>query len=1181
MNASTVSPGSRVAAFARKPAVRRSLIGIAAFLLLYGLFGRFVLPGIIQSQAQQLIAEQLHRQASIGKVEVEPFALRVTVRDFSMKEAQGEAVFASFDALTLDMAWSSLLRFAPIVQAVRLDKPYVRIARTGANAYSIDDLLALARQPAPAAEEDDSPARFAVYNIQVEEGRIVFEDVPAGDTHTVDALRIGVPFISSLHSQEEVFVEPMLSAQVNGTPLLLTGKARPFADQREAVVDLNLEGLDLRRFVDYLPFKPAFTLAGARLDTRLEAAFVQPHDQAPSLTLSGTAALRELQLDAPGGQPFLRLPALRLTLDRTPLLGSSFRVARLEADGLEIKAVRDAQGRIDLQRLLAVTVPPQAASAVVAAAPAPPAAIAATQAAAPLAPSATPAKPAAQTARPAGMRVLLDEFALRGAALHYRDMRADAPMSAGMEKFDATVRALALDTGTRQVRIGEIASGSAAFQVVHERPQAGARSAVAAQEAATGAAAPAAGGREEGAYVIAIDSIAIDNWQARLEDRGHAKPAVTQLAAVGFVASALSTAPGQRGSIALKAGVNRGGQLALEGKLGIAPLHADLRLDLKEVDLLPLQPYLTDKVNLLLTRASLSGRGALQLDQAADGTLTGGYKGDATLGNLATVDKLSGSDFLRWKSLHFGGVDARFAPFALAIGQVALTDFFARVIIDPSGRINLQDIARGQGGGQQSLTERTAQAAPAPSDSGAAAMPSAASSASVAPASAASAAADTGVTATAAASPTAPPVPAKAPAVSPVTPVKIGKLTLQGGRVRFTDNFIQPNYTATLESLGGVVQGLSSDPASRATLDLRGQVNSAPLTVAGSINPLRGDLAMDVQASVRDMELAPLSPYSGRYIGYGIEKGKLSFEVAYKVDQRQLTAENRLILDQLTFGDQVDSPDALKLPVQLAVALLRDRNGVIDINLPVAGSLDDPQFSVGAIVGKVFVNLVTKAVTAPFALLGALFGGGEELSWMEFEAGHAAIPPAGEAKLKTLAKALAERPALKLEIAARAGGDAEIEGMKRAAMQRKLRALKQKDMAARNEAAPAGGVVVRPEEYPALLKRVYQEEKFPKPRNVIGMQKDLPVAEMEKLMIANAQVDADDLTALGNRRAQAVKEWLMKNGQIPGERIFILATRSAAAEQKAGAEPQAGAATVGKDGKDKEPGPSRVDFSLK
>jgi hypothetical protein len=377
-------------------------------------------------------------------------------------------------------------------------------------------------------------------------------------------------------------------------------------------------------------------------------------------------------------------------------------------------------------------------------------------------------------------------------------------------------------------------------------------------------------------------------------------------------------------------------------------------------------------------------------------------------------------------------------------------------------------------------------------------------------------------------------------------PIRIGQLTLSGGRVRFTDNFIKPNYTANLKGIGGTVAGLSSDPNSNASVSLRGEVNSAPLLIAGRVNPLKRDLSLDLKAEVRGMELASLSAYADKYVGYGIEKGKLTFEVAYQLENRALKAENRLVLDQLTFGNESTNPEATKLPVRLAVALLSDRNGVIDINVPIGGSLDDPEFSLGGIILKVIGNAIVKTVTAPFALIGSLFGGGEELSKLDFDAGHASLLPASETRLQALAKALTERPGLKLDITGRADPVADLEALKHVAIERKLRQLKTRDLQARN-AVPEGGVVVGKDEYPALLARVYKDETFAKPKNALGLQKTLPPEEMEKLMLANSTVTEADVLALGARRAQAAKDWLSSTGAVPSERIFIVTAKTSPA----------------------------------
>ncbi|HTH44943.1 MAG TPA: DUF748 domain-containing protein, partial [Oxalicibacterium sp.] len=260
-----------------------------AFIVVVGLFGYFVLPVIVKSQAEKILTEKLHRQTTIGKVEINPYTMRATLRDFRMKEPQSDVTFASFDALTIALSYQSLWRFAPVVHELQVVKPYVHLVRKDATHYNIDDLLALAGKPPQ--QESSGPARFSLFNIQLDQGRIDFEDKPAGATHTVTDLKLGVPFISSLPSQVEVYVEPLLSAKVNGTPLLIKGKARPFADPRDAIVDLNIDHLDLTSYLKYIPGTPHFKVPSGRLDVRLSASFRQPKNAAPTLALSGDIKL--------------------------------------------------------------------------------------------------------------------------------------------------------------------------------------------------------------------------------------------------------------------------------------------------------------------------------------------------------------------------------------------------------------------------------------------------------------------------------------------------------------------------------------------------------------------------------------------------------------------------------------------------------------------------------------------------------------------------------------------------------------------------------------------------------------------------------------------------------------------------------------------------------------------------
>jgi len=1056
---------------------------LAGLLLAYTGIGFLAVPAIVKSQAAKQASEKLHRQLTIENVSFNPFTLAASVQGLKMMEPDGATVFASFDRLGLDLSWQSVSHLAPVVQEVRLTKPYVHLARQADNRYNIDDILQLIASQPPSPE----PARFSVNNIQLEQGSLSFEDKPAGVTHKVQDLKLGLPFVSSLPADVTIFVEPLFSANINGAPLSLKGKARPFAEPKDYALDLELEKVDMTTYLGYLPFKPGFKLPSAHLDARLKLAVVQPKDKPATIVLGGEASLTGVQLQQLDGTQVAKLDALKVKLGKLDLLAQRFEIAQVGIDGLDMDIKRSKDGKLNLAQLA-----PAAAPEATAAAPA--------------------AKPAAT-----GPVVLVKELTVNGAGLRYADDTPQGNLRAELAQFGLSVQDIAFDGAKHTLDIASLVSRSADIDV-HQGKQA----------AAPAAAAPAKPAGDE-AMQIKIGKLDISDWSAKLREDLHNEPTVFKLSPLALTVEGYSNAPGASAEVALKTAINKG-ELEVKGQLAPSPLKADLALDLKNFDLLPLQPYVTDYVNLRLLQAAVTSKARLHLDTGKDGAVAGGFKGDVSVNRLSTVDKTSSNDFLSWKTLAFGGMDVNFKPFTLDIDRVALDDFFARVIIDPNGRLNVQDVMRKEGEEGKSLTEAGARAqavkdAKARSKEVAQAVPSASAPAAAGTASAAK--------------------PAK-PA-EPLPPIRIGKVLLSGGRVRFTDNFIKPNYTANLKELGGTVSGLSSDPSHNAKVDLRGNVSGAPLLIAGQVHPLKQELSLDLRAEVRGMELSQLSAYADKYVGYGIEKGKMTFEVAYQLENRQLKAENRLVLDQLTFGKESTNPEATRLPVNLAVALLSDRNGVIDINVPIGGSLDDPQFSLGGIILKVIGNAIMKTVTSPFALIGSMFGGGEELSMLEFDPGRAALLPASEGKLKSLAKALTERPGLKLDITGRFDETAELDALKRAALDRKLRQIKTRDLQARGGALPEGGVAVSKEEYAGLLARAYKDETFNKPRNALGFTKSLPTEEMEKLMLANIKFEQDDFISLGNRRAQAAKDWLTGQGQVPPERVFLIAPKPGAA----------------------------------
>jgi len=616
-------------------------------------------------------------------------------------------------------------------------------------------------------------------------------------------------------------------------------------------------------------------------------------------------------------------------------------------------------------------------------------------------------------------------------------------------------------------------------------------------------------GKAENPWVVNVEKISVEEYQIKGEDQTPAEPVTMMIDEIHLKANNLSTAEGQKGNASLALRLNQRGAISTEGAIGINPISANLKMSLKEIEVKPFQPYLTDKVKITVTDGALSTTGNLTLGSSDKKELKATYSGGASLNHFASIDKLNAEDILKMESLAFDDIHFDSNPFSMDVKGIALSNFYARVLIHPDGKLNLQEIFAKEEAKKEAPSKREP---PSPEKKG--------------------------------------DEPSKEK--EPPKNIKIGNITLQGGRIDFSDKSVNPEFSAKLSEIGGRVSGLSSEETSLAEMELRTKLNDyAPLEIIGKINPLKQDLYVDLKVRFKDMDLSPATPYFGKYAGYTIQKGKLSFDLKYLIDKGKLDSKNVIFLDQFTFGDKVESPHATKLPVKLAIALLKDRKGEIKLDIPVSGSLDDPKFSIFGIILKIILNLIAKAATSPFALLGAVFGGGEELSYLEFDDGIATIAETNTKKIDTLVKALSDRPALKLDIEGHVDLERDREGLKQLLFQRKSKAQKLKEMVKKGiHALPVDEVKIEPKEYEKYLKMAYKEEKFPKPRNILGIAKDLPVPEMEKLMLTHIEIKESDLRSLASQRAMSVKDAISKTGKVESERIFILEPKSLSPEKK-------------------------------
>ncbi len=1203
--------GSRALSRARSPRACRWYGGAAVAVLLFALLGFLAVPPVLKTYLVRTLSEKLHRPVALRAVRFNPFTLTATFLGCDIKGRDGVSPFLSFGSLTLDASLRSLPDRGAVFNAITLKGLRLNLVRNQDGTYNVSDLLASAPGKAPGR-----PLRYSLNNLQVLGAAITFDDRPKGARHEVTGLNLGIPFLSNLPSKVNVYTAPSLSAKVDGKPVELHGETKPFSRSRETFLNVNVQGIDLARYLPYVPAGLSFRVESGTLDTALMLAFLEDAKGQPKLILSGDASLQKLVVNERGGAPLARLPRLDVSIASVDPLTLRGIVSWVRATSPEFFLRRNHRGVWNL---------------------------------AALAPGGKGPAPKGGKASSSGMNLLLDEVALSGGTVHLDDEAVGPPFKATLSPFDlrvrgldtaldrpaevdlaaitdqgeglrqsgtmafsplsargqiettqvrlpryepyvrgllpfevedgrlslsgryafsaaegknavqfsegsataegwrlrlpgetkdfldlpsATVSGLAVDTGAAQARIATLDAAGGSLRAVRAADGSLDLSRLAGAPAAHGApvAVPAGAASASPPWTVTLGALRWKGFSVNAEDRSLPSPAAFDFPSVTLFAEGLSTAQGHRGSVTLQASMKPSGSLSASGPVTLAPPSAAWDVSVNRLALLPFEPYLTGALAIDLTGGHASAKGNVAVAMSEGKPLQASFEGKANVDGLSTVDRASLEPFVNWTSLQLDGVNAQADPPSLAVRAVSLSDFYARIIVSPQGKLNLFEVLH------PNAVPPASPGGQLPAQQGGPAEP--------------------------------PPAPAAAAGPATAVPVQesveIPAITLSGGTIDYTDHFIKPNYSAKLTEVVGSLTGLSSRPGTRAGLKLSAHLeHQAPIEVTGQINPLAKPPFADIKGKVTDVELSPLSPYSGRYAGYIIDKGKLNMDVSYHVENNHLDAKNHLFLDQFAFGSKVDSPEATKLPVRLAVALLKDREGRIDLNIPVSGSLNDPKFKIGPIILKIILNILVKAATAPFALLGHLFGHGESLSYLAFPPGTATLDAAALTKVEQLETALYNHPGLKLDITGRFDPEADKDGLKRVLVEREVKAQRFKELLKKGQApASVDDVQLTKEEYATFLFEAYKHAKFPKARTVIGLVKKLPGDEMDRLLLLHTTVTEDDLRQLARARAQAVKDALLKSGKVAAERVFLAAEGSASEEAK-------------------KAGLSRVDFSLK
>lgn len=1144
----------------RRRIVLWSLGACITLLLLVVLLG----PLLIRRQASGWVAEHTRRTLRIEKILLNPLNLSVEIRGVQLSGIEGDSDLLAFERLRLALSLRSIIDRALILRRITLDGLRLNLERTAPNHYNFDDLLALAQPepgtPAPTAP--DEPLHFSLNNIELHDGTILLIDraVAPEKSHAVTDLSLSIPFIGNVSYLEDQFVTPQLRGTLNGTPLLFEGRLKPFQDGAETLLEVNLKGLDLAAYTAYYPGELPLRLRSGRLDTDLALSYRVSRQSKPEISMNGRVGLNGVALDFPDGRPLLALADLRAVVERSQPLAGEIVLAELALRAPELHLRRDNNGRWELQEI--GSVPGD--------------------------------EPAVEPEGPP-LHLQVGKLRLEGGTLHLNDSmprlgfnttlqqiavaidnfdnRGDTPgqlqfsaVSSRGEQLSAsggfTVAAPSADllVAVDKVRLEDyypyletsltasprgvaafkgqilfdsargarVASGELHLQqlAVPFRPEEAftlenadfggvefdqaANSAVLGSVVLTGGrldfsrdatgnwsplallrpstpkqqTAPA----ENPPIAWRIDSLQLRSWQVDFQDASLAERAVLRLRDLSLDTSGLVSRGPSFDQARLSGRLGRGTlQLTAAGRL--EPLRLSGNLRLRQFPLPDFVPYLPPNLNLALADGAADATLAFRINRSGD-QLAGTVSGKFGIRNLYALDSIDANDLLRWESLQCDDLSFDLGRPSYAIGGLILSGLNTRLIIDRDGRLNFGK-----------LIDTPPESPPVATES------------------------------------TEPPA-----APSPPAEIRIDAVTLQNGTIDFIDQSMSPQFRTSMLDLGGRISGLSSASDMRAEVDLRGRLeNRSPLRISGQLNPLSTEPFADIRITFDDIELAPATPYSGRYLGYTIDQGKLSLALDYKLQNRQINSRNQVFIDQFTFGSEVASPDATNLPVRLAVALLKDAKGEIHLDIPVTGRSDDPQFEIWSVVWEILRNLVVKAATSPMALLGSLIGGGDEFSHVTFPAGLASLEKVERDKLASLGKVLLDRPALKLQVSGYADAQLDPEGYRREQLRLKIARAKFLEQSKNNTLTvgqSAENTEVLPEERSTYLKEAYRREKFPRPRNLIGLLKDLPAAEMEKLILANVVVGPDELAQLAWARSTAVVEFLSASGGLPKERLF-------------------------------------------
>lgn len=1040
----------------------------AGILMLYGLAGFYFLPAVLKAKLPEVIEQETGRKSSIEKVEFDPFLLRLNLEGFSLQEANGEP-FVSFARFYADLnTFHSLADRALALDRILLVKPWARIAWLKNGQFNFADLLASEPEP---EQKDETAFPLSIEKLSLEKGHLLWQDARSGKPRQEEVVPIDLeieglstyaaePF--SMHLSTGLKSSGQMDWQGVGSLQALSSSGH-----------LRLDKISLQRIQELAVQEPlAFELRGNQsleLDYRMTSS-----EKGLELEIGKSRfEIQDLALSMKGAEP-IRGNLSKVVLEADYKVGFSGQQWRVASDKTLLNL---SDIRLDGLGKAAVAIPSAEFGA---------------------------RYQAENQGNQIHFTLAGDRFQLQQARMTetgQTEPLVEVPLLAvsgiglDLAKQEFSVEGIRTENG--KIKAWLDAEGRINYQQL--LPEAGPeKAALESSQAASSAPSKAP------PWNIAVKKIEVNNFALAFEDRTQKTPVVMNVKPIRFKLDNYVNRKGTVLTLEFSAGINETGSIKLDGDAVAEPFSTRLNVDVQNIALDALQPYVEKYARLDLIDGNWNADGTLSAGVQDGDRLDLKFKGTTVIADLLTRDQILHKDFVKWKKLTLEDIDADVLANRYTAERLLINQPYARVIIEKDKTVNVNDVFRvdkdkAEQGSKPVKPEKSAKSTKsAQSGRG---QPN----------------------------------------------FKLDRIQVVDGASDFADLSLILPFAAQIKSLNGGASGISSAAKSKIKVSLKGNAyDLAPVSISGEISPYQGEF--NVEMNFMGMPMPLISPYMVQFAGYKVEKGKLNLGLHYQVAKGQLTASNNILIDQFELGEKVDNPDAVSVPLELAVGLLKDSNGKIKMDVPITGSLEDPQFSVGKIVADALLNSITKIVTSPFKAIASLVGSEENLDVVRFAPGKAELDQAQVKKLYGIADALKERPILSIDIKGAAYQEQDWPALRESALYDRLKKMKADEINKKSDKKIlAEYVELSDEEYKRLLAQLFIE-KFPllADRSLFGTPrlKDPKAGDFYEVakqkLAAVIKPEPNRLKNLASERAQAIAKYLVQQGGVQNERVYIL-----------------------------------------